>query len=128
MSRNDFKLAADVEGRVEWVAEVGTVVKKGDVVARLDSNMAQMQRDSDKANVARLDGGGEVRSRARRAHAGTARCEGRCRRPAADQAISTRDSNEAALAAGASGAEAFADITSITPTSARRSAAASSRA
>src|SRR4051812_32098417 len=26
MSRNDSKLAADVNGRVEWVAEVGTAV------------------------------------------------------------------------------------------------------
>ena len=30
MSRNDSKLAADVAGRVEWVAEVGTAVKQGD--------------------------------------------------------------------------------------------------
>src|SRR5689334_21079144 len=55
MSRNDSKLAADVNGRVEWVAEVGTAAKQGDVIARLDKRMAQMQRDSDKANVDRLE-------------------------------------------------------------------------
>jgi hypothetical protein len=54
VSRNDSKLAADVEGRVEWVADVGTVVKAGDVVARLDANLARMQHDSDTANVAKL--------------------------------------------------------------------------
>jgi RND family efflux transporter MFP subunit len=54
VARNDSKLASEVEGRVAWVAEVGTVVKAGDVVARIDKNVAGMQLASDKANVARL--------------------------------------------------------------------------
>jgi len=54
VSKNDSQLAADVEGRVAWVADVGTIVKEGDVVARLDSTVASMQLASDKANVARL--------------------------------------------------------------------------
>ena len=54
VARNDSHLASEVEGRIAWVAEVGTVVKAGDVVARLDKNMAGMQLASDKANVARL--------------------------------------------------------------------------
>ncbi len=54
MSRNDSQLASEVEGRISWVAEVGTVVKAGDVVARIDNRLASLQASSDKANVARL--------------------------------------------------------------------------
>jgi len=54
MSRNDSQLASEVEGRISWVAEVGTVVKAGDVVARIDNRLASLQAASDKANVARL--------------------------------------------------------------------------
>ena len=54
MSRNDSQLASEVEGRVSWVAEVGTIVKENDVVARIDNHLANLQLSSDKANVARL--------------------------------------------------------------------------
>jgi RND family efflux transporter MFP subunit len=54
VARNDSHLAAEVEGRIAWVAEVGTVVKAGDVIARIDRNVSGMQLASDKANVARL--------------------------------------------------------------------------
>ena len=54
MSRSDSQLASEVEGRVSWVAEVGTVVKAGDVVARIDSKLAGLQLQSDKANATRL--------------------------------------------------------------------------
>ncbi len=98
VSRNDSKLAADVEGRVEWVADVGTVVAQGDVIARLDANRAKLQQDADAANVARLS----AQVRYDRGHA--SRMEelaGRkfVSRAAADQAASTRDANEAALKA-----------------------------
>ena len=53
VARNDSHLASEVEGRVAWVAEVGTVAKAGDIVARIDKNVAGMQLASDKANVAR---------------------------------------------------------------------------
>lgn len=97
ISRNDSKLAADVEGRVTWVAEVGAVVQEGDVIARLDSNMVEMQRESDRANVARLG----ALAKYDRAHA--ARMQELLdkkvmSKAAADQAASQRDSNEAALA------------------------------
>ena len=36
ISRNQARVAAEVEGRLEWVAEVGATVSEGDVVARLD--------------------------------------------------------------------------------------------
>jgi RND family efflux transporter MFP subunit len=54
VSRNDSQLASEVEGRVSWVAEVGTVVKANDVVTRVDPSLASLQLASDKANVARL--------------------------------------------------------------------------
>jgi RND family efflux transporter MFP subunit len=54
MSRNDSQLASEVEGRVSWVAEVGTAVKANDVVARIDNRLADLQLSSDRANVARL--------------------------------------------------------------------------
>lgn len=96
VSRNDSKLAADVEGRVTWVAEVGTAVKQGDVVARLDGQMVEMQRESDRANVARLS----ALVKYDRDHA--ARMQELLdkkvmSKAAAEQAASQRDSNEAAL-------------------------------
>ena len=36
ISRNQARVAAEVEGRLEWVAEVGAAIAEGDVVARLD--------------------------------------------------------------------------------------------
>lgn len=96
VSRNDSKLAADVEGRVEWVADVGTVVSQGDVIAKLDANLAKMQQESDIANVAKL----AAQVRYDRGHA-TRMAELMERKvvskAALDQASSTRDANEAAL-------------------------------
>jgi RND family efflux transporter MFP subunit len=54
MSRSDSQLASEVEGRISWVAEVGTIVKAGDVVARIDNKMAGLALQSDKANAVRL--------------------------------------------------------------------------
>jgi RND family efflux transporter MFP subunit len=93
---NDSKLAADVEGRVEWVADVGTVVKEGDVIARLDGNLARMQQDSDKAAVAKLTA--QVRfDRAQAARMQELMDKKVVSKAGLDQATSTRDANEAAL-------------------------------
>lgn len=54
VSRNDSQLASEVEGRVAWVADVGTVVKQDDIVVKVDPSLATMQLASDRANVARL--------------------------------------------------------------------------
>ncbi len=54
VSRNDSQLASEVEGRVAWVADVGTVVKENDIVVRVDPSLATMQLASDRANAARL--------------------------------------------------------------------------
>ena len=96
VSRNDSKLAADVEGRVEWVADVGTVVKQGDVIARLDPNLARMQHDSDMANVAKLTA--QVRFDRGQAQRMQELMDRKVVSKAGlDQATSTRDANEAAL-------------------------------
>lgn len=96
ISRNDSKLAADVEGRVTWVAEVGTAVKQGDVVAKLDNSMVEMQREADRANVARLSALVKY-DRAHAARVMDLHDKKVMSKAAADQAASQRDSNEAAL-------------------------------
>jgi len=96
VSRNDSKLAADVEGRVEWVADVGTIIKEGDVIARLDANLARLQSDSDKANVAKLTA--QVRyDRAQAQRMQELMDRKVVSKAGLDQATSARDANEAAL-------------------------------
>ncbi len=97
VSLNDSHLASEVEGRVAWVANVGTVVAQNDIVAKIDSSVAGLQLASDKANVARLvaqvkyDKSQAIRLQNlfnQNAIATSTR----------DQAISTRDMDVAALA------------------------------
>lgn len=96
VSRNDSRLAADVEGRVEWVADVGTIVKQGDVIARLDANLAQLQQDSDMAEVAKFSA--QVRFGRAQAERMRELVERKVvSKSAFDQAESTRDAHEAAL-------------------------------
>jgi RND family efflux transporter MFP subunit len=97
VARNDSQLASEVEGRVSWVAEVGAAVKQGDVVARIDSDVAGLQLSSDKANAARL----AAQLNYDRDQA--TRMENLLKLQAIakstrDQAISTRDMDAAALA------------------------------
>jgi RND family efflux transporter MFP subunit len=44
ISKDDARISSEVEGRLTWVANVGTMVKKGDVVAKLDDIFLQQQR------------------------------------------------------------------------------------
>ena len=53
ISRNQARLAAEVEGRLEWVAEVGTVVRRGEIVARLDDVLLEHSLLADQAAVER---------------------------------------------------------------------------
>lgn len=53
ISRNQARLAAEVEGRLEWVAEVGTVLRKGETVARIDDVLLKQSLIADEAAVAR---------------------------------------------------------------------------
>ncbi len=51
ISKNDARISSEVEGRLTWVADVGTQVKKGDVVARLDDIFLQQQRAEELAVI-----------------------------------------------------------------------------
>lgn len=97
VARNDSRLASEVEGRVAWVAEVGTVVKAGDVVARIDRNIAGMQLASDKANVARLSAQLKF-DRNQASRMDRLFQESAIARSSRDQAQSTREMDEGALA------------------------------
>lgn len=53
ISRDDAKLAAEVEGRLQWVADVGTAVKRGQSVARLDDVLIREALAENEATVVR---------------------------------------------------------------------------
>lgn len=97
VARSDSKLASEVEGRVAWVAEVGTIVKKNDIVARIDKNMAGMQLTSDKANVARLAAQLHF-DRSQAARMDNLFSQNAISKATRDQTASTRDMDAAALA------------------------------
>ena len=97
VSRSDSQLASEVEGRVAWVAEVGTVVAANDVVARVDSSLAGMQLASDRANVARL--AAQLRfDRNQAERMDNLFKQNAIARSTRDQAEATRDMDAAALA------------------------------
>lgn len=53
ISRNDAKLAAEVTGRLLEVADVGTVVTEGDVIARIEDTALMLRKDELEAEVER---------------------------------------------------------------------------
>ena len=53
ISRADSRLAAEVEGRVIWFADVGTVVSQGDPLVRLESTTLEIQREEFRGRVER---------------------------------------------------------------------------
>lgn len=53
VSRNDARLAAEVTGRLLEVVDVGTVVAKGDRVAKIEDTPLRLRRDELKAEVQR---------------------------------------------------------------------------
>lgn len=55
VSRNDSRIAAEVSGRVEWVAEIGAVVEAGGAIARIDGELLTLQARSAEADVKRLE-------------------------------------------------------------------------
>lgn len=54
ISLNDSQISAEVEGPVVWIAHVGTSVRKGDVIARIDSRLLRLQMRQAQANLERL--------------------------------------------------------------------------
>src|SRR5262245_38633748 len=55
VSRNDARLATSGAGRLEYVAEVGTRVKEGERVAKLEDEAVRLRVEDAKAEVARID-------------------------------------------------------------------------
>jgi RND family efflux transporter MFP subunit len=55
VSRNDARLATSAEGRLEYVAEVGTRVRAGERVAKLEDEAVSLAVEDARAEVARID-------------------------------------------------------------------------
>lgn len=53
ISRADAALAAEVEGRITWLADVGDVVAEGDVLASIDDTRLTLTLKQEEAQVAR---------------------------------------------------------------------------
>jgi RND family efflux transporter MFP subunit len=45
ISRNDARISAEVDGRLTWIAEIGTIIPAGEPVARIDDAELLLQRD-----------------------------------------------------------------------------------
>lgn len=54
VSVNDSLIAAATPGKILWVAEIGSTVAEGDVIARIDPADAILQRDESRADIKRL--------------------------------------------------------------------------
>ena len=54
ISLNDSRIASEVEGVLTWIADVGTAVDAGDVIARIDPRLIRIEVTRAEANVARL--------------------------------------------------------------------------
>ncbi|MGH8173563.1 MAG: efflux RND transporter periplasmic adaptor subunit [Rhodanobacteraceae bacterium] len=63
VSRDDAKLATSAAGRLEHVAEVGTRVKAGDPVAKLEDEAIRLKLEDTRAEVARIKAQRELAER-----------------------------------------------------------------
>lgn len=54
VSVNDSLIAAATPGKILWVADIGSAVKEGEVIARIDPADAILQRDESRADIKRL--------------------------------------------------------------------------
>jgi len=55
VSRNDARLATSATGRLEYVAEVGTRIRAGERVAKLEDEAVRLRVEDAKAEMARID-------------------------------------------------------------------------
>jgi len=55
VSRNDARISSEVGGTLAWIAEPGTLVKRGDTVARLDGERLSLALRDNEAAVKRLE-------------------------------------------------------------------------
>jgi RND family efflux transporter MFP subunit len=62
VSRSDARIATVIAGRVTWIAEVGTRVRQGDPLARLDDTVSRLRLEDLRAQVARASAQHDVAS------------------------------------------------------------------
>lgn len=55
ISRTDSNIASEVSGRLAWVAEVGQVVEQGEVLAKIDDQLLQLELQQHVANIAKWE-------------------------------------------------------------------------
>lgn len=55
ISTRDAEIAAEISGRLTWVAQVGKWIEKGQPLARIDDHLLQLQLRNDEAEIARLE-------------------------------------------------------------------------
>ena len=55
VSRNDARIAAETPGRLTWVAEPGTEIERGGVIARIDDATLRLRLRENDATIARLE-------------------------------------------------------------------------
>ncbi len=55
ISRNDSRIAAEVVGRLSWIADVGTELEEGGVIAKIDDRDLILQLQNAEANAKRLE-------------------------------------------------------------------------
>ena len=65
VSLNDSRIATEIEGVLTWLADVGDAVQAGDVIARIDPRLMQVELTRAKANVARLEAELQLREKQR---------------------------------------------------------------
>lgn len=54
ISQNDARIAAETDGRITWVADVGTHIKKGEAIAHIDAADLKLQLADSNAQLDRL--------------------------------------------------------------------------
>jgi len=55
VSLNDSRIAAEITGRVTWVATEGTFLKEGDIIAQIDSRNHELMVARNKTEIKRLE-------------------------------------------------------------------------
>ena len=54
ISQNDARIAAETDGRITWVADVGSRIKKGEAIARIDAGDLRLELADSEAQLASL--------------------------------------------------------------------------
>lgn len=55
VSRTDSNIAAEVPGRITWMAEVGDILQQGDVLAKIDDHTLQLNYQQSEAIIAKWE-------------------------------------------------------------------------